>query len=80
MAPRAVANHIPMVHPGSGTLLEALRAPYTSEQAYQRQIVAVSNRALMDDHQAELARALANPKPYVHLADPRYVLFYLFTP
>lgn len=63
------------MHTGSGTLLEALRAPYLSEQAFQRQIVAVSNPVLMDDHQAELARALADPKPYVHLADATYVLY-----
>lgn len=63
-------------HCGSGMLLETLRAAPSAVQArgpWQRQIIAVPNRALMDDHQAELAGALAcHPHgPLIHVAEAR---------
>lgn len=64
----ALLNTIDIVvtHAGAGTLLAALRAPNMPR------ILAVPNPALMDDHQRELADALADR--YLQVGTPRYVV------
>jgi beta-1,4-N-acetylglucosaminyltransferase len=51
LAPHLAAADLVVSHAGAGSLFEALRA--------RKAVVAVPNPALMDDHQQELARALA---------------------
>lgn len=55
LRPFLISSDIVISHAGSGTILEALRLPL-----HQRpKLVVVPNETLMDNHQAELANALA---------------------
>ncbi|KDN35318.1 glycosyltransferase family 1 protein [Tilletiaria anomala UBC 951] len=65
------AADVVISHAGSGTILEVLRLPPISRtRAHERQLIVVPNSSLMDNHQVELAEALADHPdgPYVHVA------------
>ncbi|PWN37410.1 uncharacterized protein FA14DRAFT_159478 [Meira miltonrushii] len=55
LRPFLLSSDVVISHAGSGTILEALRLP--AEQ--KSKLVVVPNETLMDNHQAELAQALA---------------------